>query len=54
MDNFSYKNTTQIHFGKGQISKLKDEVPADARVLITYGGGSILEKQQGKEGEKQA
>lgn len=41
MDNFSYKNTTQIHFGKGQISKLKDEVPADARVLITYGGGSI-------------
>lgn len=41
MDNFSYKNTTQIHFGKGQISKLKDEIPADARVLITYGGGSI-------------
>lgn len=41
MDNFSYKNTTQIHFGKGQISKLKDEVPVDARVLITYGGGSI-------------
>ena len=41
MDNFSYKNTTQIHFGKGQISKIKDEIPSDARVLITYGGGSI-------------
>lgn len=41
MNNFSYKNTTQIHFGKGQITKLKDEIPADAKVLITYGGGSI-------------
>ncbi len=41
MNNFSYRNTTQIHFGKGQIAKIKDEVPADARVLITYGGGSI-------------
>jgi NADP-dependent alcohol dehydrogenase len=41
MNNFSYRNTTQIHFGKGQIAKLKEEIPADARVLITYGGGSI-------------
>jgi len=41
MDNFSYRNTTQIHFGKGQISKLKDEIPSDAKVLITYGGSSI-------------
>jgi NADP-dependent alcohol dehydrogenase len=45
MNNFSFRNTTQIHFGKGQIAKIKDEVPADARVLITYGGGSI--KQNG-------
>ncbi len=41
MNNFSVRNTTQIHFGKGQITKIKDEIPADARVLITYGGGSI-------------
>jgi len=41
MKNFSYKNTTQIHFGKGQIANIKNEIPADARVLITYGGGSI-------------
>jgi NADP-dependent alcohol dehydrogenase len=41
MNNFSYQNTTKIHFGKGQISKLKEEIPAGARVLITYGGGSI-------------
>ncbi|WP_024873462.1 iron-containing alcohol dehydrogenase [Tolumonas lignilytica] len=41
MNNFSYKNTTKIHFGKGEISKIKEEIPANARVLITYGGGSI-------------
>ncbi|WP_316675575.1 iron-containing alcohol dehydrogenase [uncultured Tolumonas sp.] len=41
MNNFSYRNTTQIHFGQGQIAKIRDEMPANARVLITYGGGSI-------------
>ncbi|APW44772.1 iron-containing alcohol dehydrogenase [Rhodoferax saidenbachensis] len=41
MKNFSYRNATQIHFGQGQIAKLRDEIPADARVLIAYGGGSI-------------
>ena len=41
MNNFSYRNTTQIHFGQGQIAKIKDEIAANARVLITYGGGSV-------------
>lgn len=41
MNNFSYRNATQIHFGQGQIAKIKEEIPANARVLITYGGGSI-------------
>lgn len=41
MNNFSYRNPTLIHFGQGQIAKLSREIPADARVLITYGGGSI-------------
>ena len=41
MNNFSYRNSTQIHFGQGQIAKIRDEMPANARVLITYGGGSI-------------
>jgi NADP-dependent alcohol dehydrogenase len=41
MNNFSYRNTTQIHFGQGQIAKIRDEMPTNARVLITYGGGSI-------------
>lgn len=42
MQSFTYWNTTRIHFGKGQIARIAEEVPAGARVLITYGGGSVL------------
>ncbi len=42
MESFTYWNTTRIHFGKGQIARISEEVPADARVLVTYGGGSVL------------
>lgn len=42
MQSFTYWNPTRIHFGKGQIARIADEVPTDARVLITYGGGSVL------------
>ena len=41
MLNFSFQNTTQILFGEGQIAALKKHIPADAKVLVTYGGGSI-------------
>jgi len=41
MDNFSFENPTRLHFGRGQIAKLADELPADARVLLVAGGGSI-------------
>jgi NADP-dependent alcohol dehydrogenase len=41
MLNFSFQNTTQIHFGEGQIKSLSKSIPSDAKVLITYGGGSI-------------
>mgnify|MGYP000521866135 CR=1 FL=1 len=41
MLNFSFQNTTQILFGEGQIAALKKRIPNDARVLVTYGGGSI-------------
>ena len=41
MNNFSYHNPTRIHFGKGQIAKISEEIPAGAHVLVTYGGGSI-------------
>ncbi len=45
MLNFSFANPTQILFGEGQIAAINNEIPADARVLVTYGGGSI--KQNG-------
>ncbi|HEX2531709.1 MAG TPA: iron-containing alcohol dehydrogenase [Burkholderiaceae bacterium] len=41
MLNFDFYNPTQILFGKGRIADLAKVVPADARVLILYGGGSI-------------
>jgi len=39
--NFEFKNPTKILFGKGQIERLTKEIPANARVLLLYGGGSI-------------
>ena len=41
MNNFEYKNPTKILFGKDQTTKLSQEVPRDANVLLLYGGGSI-------------
>lgn len=41
MFNFDFYNPTQILFGQGQIAALSRLVPAQARVLLVYGGGSI-------------
>lgn len=41
MQNFDFYNPTHILFGKGRIADLAKVVPADARVLVLYGGGSI-------------
>lgn len=41
MENFTYYNPTRIHFGRGQIARLGDELPAQARILLLAGGGSI-------------
>ena len=41
MQNFVYKNPTEILFGKGMISGLAERVPAQDPVLFVYGGGSI-------------
>ena len=45
MLNFDFYNPTQILFGKGRIADLDKAVPANAKVLVLYGGGSI--KQNG-------
>lgn len=40
MYNFIFYNPTRIFFGKDQLANINNSVPTDARVLITYGGGS--------------
>jgi len=41
MENFTYQNPVKILFGKGQIASIAGEIPAGAKILVTYGGGSI-------------
>ncbi|MGO2166994.1 iron-containing alcohol dehydrogenase [Pseudoalteromonas sp.] len=41
MLNFSFSNPTKIHFGEQQIAEIKQEIPKNSKVLVTYGGGSI-------------
>lgn len=41
MNNFTLHLATKVVFGQGQIAQLPSLIPANARVLITYGGGSI-------------
>jgi len=41
MRNFSFHNPTKLIFGKNTISELANEIPQNAKVLLTYGGGSI-------------
>lgn len=41
MNNFTFQNPVKILFGKGQIANIANEIPANAKILLTYGGGSI-------------
>lgn len=41
MDNFVFHNPVKVLFGRGQIANIGGEIPTTARVLLTYGGGSI-------------
>lgn len=41
MLNFDYRNPTHIVFGKDRIAELDQLIPANARVMVTYGGGSV-------------
>lgn len=45
MLNFDFYNPTHILFGKGRIADIHQAIPADAKVMLLYGGGSI--KQNG-------
>jgi len=41
MENFAFYNPVKILFGKGQIANISAEIPAGAKILVLYGGGSI-------------
>ncbi|MFM7888736.1 MAG: iron-containing alcohol dehydrogenase, partial [Pseudanabaena sp.] len=41
MENFAFYNPVKILFGKGQIANIAAEIPAEAKILVVYGGGSI-------------
>jgi len=45
MFNFTFYNPVKIIFGKGTVKELADLIPAKAKVMMIYGGGSI--KQNG-------
>ncbi len=42
MYNFDFYNPTRIFFGKDRLDVIDGQVPASAKVLITYGGGSAV------------
>jgi len=42
MNNFNFYNPVKILFGKGKIAELSRNIPGNARILMTYGGGSIM------------
>ncbi|MDO5664364.1 MAG: iron-containing alcohol dehydrogenase [Bacteroidia bacterium] len=41
MKNFIFQNPTKLVFGKRQISRLNELIPADVNLMVTYGGGSV-------------
>jgi NADP-dependent alcohol dehydrogenase len=41
MKNFDFYNPVKILFGKGKIAEISKHIPKNAKVLITYGGGSV-------------
>ncbi len=42
INNFTYYNPVKIIFGKGTIGQLNKNIPKDAKIMLTYGGGSIF------------
>ena len=45
MNNFTFQNPVKLIFGKGSIAKLAKEIPADKKIMVTFGGGSVKKSQ---------
>lgn len=43
MQSFTFHNPTRILFGRSQIVGIAQEIPSGAKVMLTFGGGSIRE-----------
>jgi NADP-dependent alcohol dehydrogenase len=41
MENFDFYNPVNVLFGKGKIAEINKHISKDAKILMTYGGGSI-------------
>ncbi|MDR0907580.1 MAG: iron-containing alcohol dehydrogenase [Rikenellaceae bacterium] len=41
MKNFTFQNKTKLIFGRGMIARLAQEIPQTARLMVTFGGGSV-------------
>jgi len=41
MENFIFQNPTKLIMGRGMIATLCKEIPADKRIMVTFGGGSV-------------
>lgn len=41
LNNFCFQNPTKLIMGKGMITQLSKEIPADKKIMITFGGGSV-------------
>ncbi|MFZ4399021.1 MAG: iron-containing alcohol dehydrogenase [Bacteroidales bacterium] len=41
MNNFEFYNPVKILFGRDQITKLSNQIPAGQKIMVIYGGGSI-------------
>ena len=49
MNNFTFQNPVKLIFGKGSIAKLAKEIPADKKIMVTFGGGSVKKEFWGIE-----
>jgi NADP-dependent alcohol dehydrogenase len=43
MNNFIFCNPTKLVFGKGQIKEIKNLIPKNKNLMLTFGGGSVKE-----------
>ena len=41
MYNFEFQNPVKHIFGKGSIARIAEEIPAQSKIMLTFGGGSV-------------